>query len=610
MSPGLRTSLRWAPTVFLGVVMARVVVLAWTAASRGIDFTDEGIYLVSYRYYHSPEMVYTGAPAFFGPLFQLVGYSVVSLRRVKLILILICGLGLGWSTAAFVSPRPVDSRWSDVLPLRIAIAVFVTIGGFTMYTWLPQSPGYNDLSVLCAMALAAVLLPAISGNSSGRRWWLVAAGAVTGIAMINKWPAGLCMVGVVVVAVVLALGWRGATRCVGWSAAGVMVGSVLLAVVSGGFFDRLTELRSASEQITNSLPIWDSYLVPYWRNVVDVVRLVGAKVWLVLAVGVGLSLKKSLRRSSLLGGMLVLGVLLAVNAGSATGMFRGGNLNVQISQVALPLFLVLAAVVWLIAQVAAALPAADPNGDVAEWVNSREGVVSMRVRGAAVMLLVGLGGAQAFGTLNPPMYAVVSSGALFAAAIVIVAANSVNVWRPATFPLCALLIMMPLVTERMMQSGLWQHPYELGTDLNAQNVELDSVIGYKGISTDSGTAELLHNLSAIANRRGLVGRPGLSVSFSPGYALALGLTHPPADLFISSADYYAGIYGQRVRTACSRGVINRDDPPVILTNGPTAPARISALLAACGIAFPADFDLEIAASPAVSIGVWIPNPQS
>ena len=137
------------------------------------------------------------------------------------------------------------------------------------------------------------------------------------------------------------------------------------------------------------------------------------------------------------------------------------------------------------------------------------------------------------------------------------------------------------------------------------------MIGYDGLSTDPDTAELLHGLGEIARRRDLVGRPGLSVSTSPGYALALGLTHPPADLFISSSEYFADnadIYAARLRTACARGLIDEADPPVIVTAGPSAPADIGAILAECGIAFPADFELELAESSLGSIGVWIPKP--
>ena len=609
-----RAMLRSAPALFLAVVLARLVWLAWTAAPRGVDFTDEGIYLVSYRYYRNPEMVYNGAPALFGPLFQLVGYSVVSLRKIKLVLVLLCGLGLGRATADFVHPQNAGrASRSDVLPIRVAIVVFVTIGGFTMYTWLPQSPGYNDLSVLCAMALAAVVLPVLTGGSPRRRWWLAAAGGIAGIACINKWPAGVCMVAVVAVALVLAHGWRTVERDVLWPAAGFVLGCAALAVIGGRFIDRLTALRSTSEQLSNSLPIWDSYLLPYWRNVVDVFRLVGARVWLILALGIAFLLVASLRRSMVLGGGLALAVLLAARAASRAGQFRGGDVNVGFSQVALPLFLALAGVVWLIAHVAASMLTDEPAAVLEEAIVPSEAIPSARIRGAALILLIGLGGAQAFGTLNPPMSVVISSGALCAAAIVILAANSVSAWRPAVLPVAALFIVLPLATERMMLSGLWQRPYRLATNLYAQTEPLDAVLGYDGLSTDSDTAELLHNLSAIARRRGLVGRPGLSVSSSPGYALALGLAHPPADLFISSIDYVpdnADIYMARLRAACSDGLITHDRPPVIVTAGPSAPADITAVLADCGVAFPADFELEVAESRTGSVGVWIPIERS
>jgi hypothetical protein len=600
-----RTWLRWVPAALLLLVLVRLVWLAWTASARGVDFTDEGIYLVSYRYYRSPQMVYNGAAAFFGPLFQLVGYSVVWLRRIKIVLVLACGLGLGWATATFARARPDGTSRLQMLPVHLAITLFVGVGGFTMYTWLPQSPGYNDLSVLCAAALAAMVLPAVTSKTRARMWWLVAAGAIVAVSLINKWPAGVCMVAVVVAALMLARGWRNAGRDLRWVAAGLLLGWVLLAVISGHFFQRLSELRSSSEQLSDSLPIWDSYLLPYWRNLLDVARLVGARVWLILAVGVALSLVAASRRSIAFGGGLALAVLLAIQSAAHSGQFRGGDFNVGLSQVALPLLFTLAGVVWLIGRVAAALPAKDSAAVTSDSGTAAEGVSTARTRGAALILLIGLGGAQAFGTLNPPMFVVVSSGALCAAAIVIVAADAMVTWRPAILPMTAVLIVLPLATQRMMLSGLWQHPYRLATNLYAQTEPLDAVIGYDGLSTDSDTARLLHDLSEIARRRSLVGLPGLSVSSSPGLTFALGLTHPPADLFISSVEYVpdnADIYSARVRTACARGLISPDNPPVILTASGSAPSDTSLLLAECGIIFPDDFELEVAGS----VGVWIP----
>lgn len=604
-----RTWLRWTPSVFFAVVLARLVWLAWTAAPRGVDFTDEGIYLVSYRYYRNPEMVYNGAPALFGPLFDLLGYSVVSLRRLKLVLVLVCGVGLGVATAMFVRPdRRMRSRL-DAFSVRLAIVLLVTIGGFTMYTWLPQSPGYNDLSVLLATGLAAVVLPVLDGAVRWK-WLMTAIGMISGIAIVNKWPAGLCMVAVTAAALIMARGWRGAGRGLEWSALGLILGWGLLAVFGGRFLDRVTELRTASEQLTDSLPIWDSYLLPYWRNVVDVSRLVGGKVWLLLAFGVCMSLVVALRRSMWLGGMLAAGVLLVVRSMSRSGQFGGGDFNVGRSQVVLPLFLVLAGVIWLIARVAMSMPSGGSDDRDDEPIDGLDDSSSARGRGAAIFLLVGLGGAQAVGTLNAPLFVIISSGALCAAAVVIVVADSVAIWRPAIPVVAVLLVVFPMATERMMLSGLWKHPYRLATNLYGQTEALESVIGYDGLSTDPNTAALLNSLSEIARRRDLVGRPGLSVSTSPGYALALGLTHPPADLFISSSEYMpdnADIYAARLRTAGGRGLIDPDDPPVIVTAGPSAPADIAGILAEYGILFPDEFDLEVAESPLAAIGVWIPR---
>ncbi|HEY5423860.1 MAG TPA: hypothetical protein VIK05_10335 [Ilumatobacteraceae bacterium] len=599
MSPRTRAFVRWAPGAFLVVVLGRLCWLAWTAAPRGVDFSDEGIYLVSYRYYRSPEMVYNGAPAVFGPLFDLVGQSVSSLRRIKLVLVLASGVGLGWATAAFMARRLSRTLRLDAIAIRVTVSLFVAVGAFTMYTWLPQSPGYNDLSVMCAMALAAVTLPVLGTASIKSKWWLAAAGAVISVALINKWPAGLCMIIVFIVALALADGWRECGRGLAMAAGGLVVGLALVAILGGSFFDRVSELRSSSEQISDTTPVWNSYLVPYWRNLAEVSRAVGGRAWLLLAIGVGLALVAALRRSMALGAVLAIGLLLVMRAAYDAGVFRGGSHNVAASQVALPLLLILAGTVWLVSGVAAQ-PASRDADSTAE---------PRRILGAALVLLIGLAGAHAFGTLNPVMFVVVSSGALCASAIAVIGHESATLWRPAIIPVGALFIVVPIATERMMLSGLWQHPYQLTTNLYAQTTSLDGVIGYEGLRTDPDTATLLRNLSSIARTNDLVGRAGFSVSTTPGYTMALGLRQPPADLFVGPPEQFpfnAEVYEARLRTACSRGLIDPDDPPVILTDGPSAPDGVSRILADCGINFPADFALEVASSPTSSIGVWVP----
>jgi hypothetical protein len=300
-----------------------------------------------------------------------------------------------------------------------------------------------------------------------------------------------------------------------------------------------------------------------------------------------------------LGAVLAVGLLLVVRASYTAGVFRGGSHNVTASQVALPLLLVLAGTVWLVAGVAAqpsttaVFPTTEPR----------------RVLGAALVLLIGLAGAHAFGTLNPVMFVVVSSGGLCAAAIVVIGNESATLWRPAIIPVGVLFILLPITTERMMLSGLWQHPYQLTTNLYAQTTALDDVIGYEGLRTDPDTATLLRNLTSIARSNHLAGRAGFSVATTPGYTMALGLRQPPADLFVGPPEQFpfnAEVYEARLRTACERGLIDPDDPPVILTDGPSAPEGVSHILADCGISFPADFALEVASSPTSSIGVWIP----
>ena len=96
----------WLPRLVLlgaGTALAVSAVAIWIGATRGLDLTDEGIYLVTYRAFRHPELTFTGTPAILGPVFQLLGWSIPALRRAKLIAILLSSGALGAVVDRFLS---------------------------------------------------------------------------------------------------------------------------------------------------------------------------------------------------------------------------------------------------------------------------------------------------------------------------------------------------------------------------------------------------------------------------------------------------------------------------------------------------------------------------
>ena len=162
----------------LALTAAVSVILLARAANRGLDLTDEGIYLHAYRGWKFYDLSITGAGAVLGPVFQLLGWSIPALRLLKLVCLLASSAFLAFATTEFVHHHfkaQILRREKQALVVLISI-----LSAFSVYAWLPQSPGYNDLSImLSAVSIGLAFLWAIS---TGRRSTVFA--VLIGVAII------------------------------------------------------------------------------------------------------------------------------------------------------------------------------------------------------------------------------------------------------------------------------------------------------------------------------------------------------------------------------------------------------------------------------------------
>lgn len=137
-------------------------------SDRGLDLTDEGLYLLAAR----PPSIEAAWGTPFGwhtaPLFRLVGYSVADFRTLgAFVLALAAGL-LGHAAVRLgQTMRPSEGQASSFE--RWAGAVLGAVGGLLYYGGLVRTPSYNWVSVVGATiaALGLVLLLEASWRS---RW--------------------------------------------------------------------------------------------------------------------------------------------------------------------------------------------------------------------------------------------------------------------------------------------------------------------------------------------------------------------------------------------------------------------------------------------------------
>ena len=224
------TRRRTGPALVLA--FAAAVTLVWTvtaarAADRGFDLTDEGFYLLSYRWWNADHRTFSGVRYLYGPVFALLGHDVAGLRLVRLGTVLAAHLIFGWAFMRWLRPRrpaaPPTRLW------EAAGAACVMAAGGTMFSWLPHTPGYNDVVLLGALLTLAAVLS--MDRPSFRPGWPIMLGVVAVAMVLTKWSTVLWLI---VLLLVGAVGLtRGRARAAGWITLGaaLAVGALHLLVV-------------------------------------------------------------------------------------------------------------------------------------------------------------------------------------------------------------------------------------------------------------------------------------------------------------------------------------------------------------------------------------------
>jgi hypothetical protein len=223
---------------FVATVCTLVAILAtasWSTAAvlmarRGFDITDEGFYVLSYRWWNENLHSFTGAQFLYGPVFDLLRHNVAALRLFRLasilcVAVLFATAFMNW--LAVHEPRARPSQW------RVAGAAAIVASTGMVYAWLPLSPGYDDIAALGGLAITAVML------STARRWqagqvipaWLPAVGGVlAALQFLAKWSSvvNVAVFGATVLLVLAGSGWRQLARYAGYVIAGAVVTAALV----------------------------------------------------------------------------------------------------------------------------------------------------------------------------------------------------------------------------------------------------------------------------------------------------------------------------------------------------------------------------------------------
>jgi hypothetical protein len=431
-------------------------VTAILCASRGFDTSDEGFYLLAYRWWNVNFDTFTGAQYFYGPVFDLLGHNVAELRVFKVVTLLAAHATFGWHFMCWLRlrrPQAPTSLWWEAS----GTAAIVASAGI-VYSWLPLSPGYNDLSLTCAMLAAGVALRMartfeVSATTS---WWTpIAMGGVAVVMVLNKWSSALLSfvvitIALAVVALALRLSWPTLARVAGFMILG-MLGSLAIVnfvlVPLGKLVPPMLEVNSLVAGSSNSPT---ALLSLYWTSAVALLRdILQQQGVLLLAAVVVPSVR---RRQGLAVTFAVLGLGVATAQVVRNHGLQAGSHNLP--SITVSIFTPLLAMT--VAAVAVFVSARVDNRKVAiRHASRRQQICSSTVFAMLVTLPI----AQAAGTGNPVHFIAMTCLGLWVAAAIGSVTSIPAAARGARVLVAGTLALLILATSLIAVDGLWNHPY-------------------------------------------------------------------------------------------------------------------------------------------------------
>ncbi len=452
-APQVTTSSRW----FLRLATAAGVVAALTwiisaalTARYYFDATDEGFYLLSYRWWDTELRTYTGAQYLYGPVFEALGYDIAALRIFRLLTVVAVHLAFAVTFMRWLRlhrPGAAATGWWEAAGASVIVA-----SGGMVYSWLPSTPGYNDVALLGALLAAAVVLVTARRVELGRRTG-AAAPAMLGVVAVGMFLAksSSAAATMLVVAVVLAVVLSPTGRSGRWSYAGFVALGALVAVIGVHVVlvplpvavAAMTEVLQLVASATNSpTALLAHYLGTTFVLLMDVLAQHAA---LVVAAVVSMLVRG--RRAQVAAVVLVLvGLGITVVQVVVLGGPRGGVDN-------LSAFLVPVVLMLTIGVLVGGLSLGRPVG--APTTETTGGPSPLPV----VLLLAVLPLTQAAGTGNPILVLAVNGFAAWAAVLVYVATGPGLATPASRVLMTALIVGVVVVPTVVATDALWKHPY-------------------------------------------------------------------------------------------------------------------------------------------------------
>jgi hypothetical protein len=557
------------------------VIAAGMTASHGLDSSDEGFYLLSYRWWNTELRTFTGAQFVYGPVFELLGHNIAGLRLVRLLTIIAANAAFGWTFMRWLRlrrPNAAATRWWEAA----GTAAIVACGGMN-YSWLPLSPGYNDLSLLGALLAAAVVLKVAADVGQGRTvpvWVPMSIGPVAFAMLVAKWSSsGLTLLAVAIVGIVILVpaGVRQVARVTAWALVGLVFSAIFVQLFIIRLDQAIPQMIATNKLVAAGANNPVSLFPMYLHSLSGLItRTAQAHVLLLItaAIAVAFRNKISSRVIAVLG---VTTVVLSFWILLTTGGFTGGNVNIRTYSVGLTLVLAITVIVAL--------------GTLLDRRGPFNVASSLRRESwrdtAIVVMLLALPLTQAAGTGNPIYYMAFNCFSAWAALIILVLTGIEGAPPVARALTAAAAAGAVLMSSAIGTSALWFHPYRTSRP-SLSNAVATGVPPLSSVTLAPRTAAIYGQLHRVLEPYLIPGGGTYMMGFNeqPGIIFALD-GRSVGEAWYSNVDPQRTAAG--IRAACPDGRGPWGSRPPILLFSRAASGTETAALKACGLELARDY---------------------
>ncbi len=515
-----------ASVALLALVVLWLVLERILGSSRGLDLSDEGLYLLA----ADPPNLQAAWGFPFGwhtkPLFWFVGHDIASFRTFGAVILVVCTVWLGWVAARTINRGPLSS-WRDSSLWFAAITAAVGgIGSLVYYASMLRTPSYNWLNIVGIAIASAATLTLVSRDLAARPGRLapILLAAVSSFALFATFPAKPTtlplMLVLSTVLLLVVIGWRTAARWAAWNLVLMpvwLVLAVLLRIWPTDFlqvFKLALQMPAPDPLQTSSYAVRASLLLP--KDVLAGFGDISERPALLLMLALVLLALPAIARRRWLG-LRLLGFALATLAALAIAGVPIRVLSPTGQAIGLAHApLTTASIVMLIAALLMS----------ARLTDGLEYRVDRRMRWAVIAFLALLAFVFSFGSGNGiyPQAAVASGFILLAAAFCLAAPR---IGRDRPMLVTAVLLGTVLLASAAIASG-WRYPYR---SVPLADQQVPTVVGTHGsdLMLDQKLADTINGLREQGLAAGWQeGTPLVDVSYTwnPSIGYALGAKVP------------------------------------------------------------------------------------